>query len=129
MFGFTCDPGGGNPTRYWFLDNVSVVDVTAPAIQLIQNPSFDNSTSVLTGWTQYCTSTCPNGTTNAGQVATGSNCTSTNCYMDHCYGGGAFDLLSQTYSTTVGHIYTISFMIIDYGTGPNAGSKAYVDIY
>jgi hypothetical protein len=126
MFGFVSDVSG---QRLWFLDDVSIVDVLTPSIQLLQNPSFDNSTSALTGWTQYCTSTCPSGSTNAGKVATGSNCTSTNCYMDHCYGGAAIDFLSQTISTTIGHVYTISFWIIDYGTGPNGATKAYVDLY
>jgi hypothetical protein len=55
MFGFTTDPGGG-ANRYWFLDDVSVVDIATSAIQLLENPSFDNSTSALTDWTQYCTS-------------------------------------------------------------------------
>ncbi len=124
MFGFICDPSGD---QYWFLDNVSVVDVTAPSVDLLQNPSFDNSTSTLTGWTQSCTSTCSSG--NAGQVTSGSNCTSTNCYVDHCYGSGAIDFLNQTFSTTVGHVYTISFWIRDFGSDSNASSKAYVDIH
>ena len=124
MFGFVCD---GSGQRYWFLDDVSVVDVNASSMQLIQNPSFDNSTSALTGWSQWCTSTCPTG--QAGQITSGSNCTSTNCYMDHCYGGGVIDFLSQTFSATIGHVYTISFWLIDYGTGPNGATKAYVDLY
>jgi hypothetical protein len=124
MFGFMCDPSGNN---YWFLDDVSVVDVNAPSIELLQNHNFDNSTSTLTGWTQWCTSTCTSG--NAGQVTSDSNCTSTNCYIDRCYGSGAIDFLSQTFSTTPGNVYTISFWIKDFGSGSNVSSKAYVDIY
>ncbi len=130
MFGFVGD-GAGN--RIWFLDDVSVVDVTVPTIQLLQNPSFDNSTTALTGWTQYCTSTCTPPPVGAypGKVATGANCTSTNCYMDHCFGGPAIDFLSQTFPTTVTHVYNISFCIIDFGPNgtPNGATKAYVDIY
>ena len=127
MFGFALDVSG---RRLWFLDNVSIVDVTIPATQLLQNPSFDNSTTTLTGWTQFCTQTCPSGSVNAGQVASGFNCTSTNCYMSHCYGGSsAIDMLSQSFSTIAGRIYTISFMILDFGSGPNGNTKAYVDIY
>ena len=126
MFGFTAD---GSGKRMWFLDDVSIVDIVAPTVQLLQNPSFDNSTTALTGWTQYCTSTCPSGSANGGQVATGINCTSTNCYMDRCYGGGAFDLLSQTFPTIIGHNYSISFDILDFGSGANGGTKAYVDMY
>jgi hypothetical protein len=128
MFGFRGDAAGGGQ-RYWYLDDVSVVDVTAPGIQLLQNPSFENSTTALTGWNQWCTSTCPSGSTNAGQVASGSNCKSSNCYMDHCYGGGAIDFLSQTILATIGHVYTISFWIFDYGSGPNGATNAYVDVY
>lgn len=126
MFGFTVD---GSTQRVWFLDDVSIVDVADPNTQLLQNPSFDDSTTALTGWTQYCINTCPSGSINAGQIASGSSCTSNNCYVDHCYGGGAFDLLSQSFPTVIGHIYTISFWIIDYGTGPNGATNAYLDIY
>jgi hypothetical protein len=128
LFGFIEDPGGG-AQRYWFLDDVSVVDVTNTSVQLLQNPSFDNSTTALTGWTQYCTSVCPVG--QAGRVITGSNCTSTNCYMDHCYGGGpnTVDFLSQTFPTTIGHVYTFSFWIMTMGSGPTMQTKGYVDFY
>ncbi len=126
MFGFM---GDGSGQRIWFLDDVSVVDVIAPSMQLLQNPSFDNSTTSLTGWTQYCTDTCTGGSSTGGQVATGANCTSTNCYMDHCYGGPEIDFLSQSFVTTSGHVYTISFWIIDFGSGGNAQTKAYADIY
>jgi hypothetical protein len=126
MFGFM---GDGSGQRIWFLDDVSVVDIIAPSNQLLQNPSFDNSTTALTGWTQYCTSTCTGGSSTGGQVATGVNCTSTNCYMDHCYGGSNIDFLSQSFSTTIGHVYTISFWIIDFGSGPNGATRAYFDNY
>jgi hypothetical protein len=126
MFSFRGDAAGG---RVWFLDDVSVVAVTAPGIELLRNPSFDNSTTTLTGWTQWCTSTCPGGITNAGHVASGSICSSTNCYADYCHDPGGFDILSQTFSANAGLIYTISFSIIDYGSGPNGATKAYADIY
>jgi hypothetical protein len=121
MFGFVGDGAAG---RYWYIDSVSVVDVTTPTIQLLQNPGFDNSTTALTDWTQYCTSTCGS---DAGEVVT-SGCVSGNCYMDHCHGGGEIDFLSQSFVTTIGHIYTISFWIIDSGTGPDGTTVAYVDL-
>lgn len=126
MFGFALDNTG---RRLWFLDNVSIVDVTIPTTQLLQNPSFDNSTMALTGWTQFCTHTCSGGSANSGRVAVGTNCTSTNCYMGRCSGAGAFEMLSQSFSTIAGRIYTISFQLIDFGAGPNGNTKAYVDIY
>jgi hypothetical protein len=129
MFGFVGDGACG---RLWFLDDVSIVDVNASSVELLQNPSFDNSTTALTDWIQYCTSTCtpPPAGAFPGQVTTGSNCTSTNCYMDHCC-GGAIDFLSQSFSTIIGHFHKISFWIVDIGaTGsPNGATKAYVDLY
>lgn len=120
MFGFVCD---SSRRRAWFFDDVSIVDTTEPSIELFENSSFDNSTIALTGWTQYCTSTCPSGAINAGKVVFGSNCTSTNCYADHCYGTGVIDFLSQTFPTTINDVYTISFRIIDYGSGTSCGNK------
>jgi hypothetical protein len=126
MFGFMAEPNG---QRVIFLDNVSIVDVIAPSIQLLQNPSFDNSSATLTGWTQYCTSSCTQTGAFGGKVASGSNCSSTNCYADYCYGTG-IDFLSQTFPTTIGHVYELSFWIIDWGiTGPNMATKLYIDIY
>jgi hypothetical protein len=126
MFGFM---GDGSGQRIWYLDDVSVVDVIAPSIQLLRNPNFDNSTTALTGWTQYCTSTCTGATSTGGQVTTGGNCLSTNCYMDYCHGGMDIDFLSQSFVTILGHVYTISFWIIDFGSGGSGATKAYADIY
>jgi hypothetical protein len=125
MFGFTSDSSG---LRRWLLDDVFVGAFIANSTELIQNGGFENSTTTLTGWTQYCTSTCPNGSVNAGQAYYDAN-TTNNYYMDHCYGVGAIDFLSQTFSTTIGQLYAISFWILDYGLGPNGATIAYVDIY
>ena len=89
-----------------YLDDVSVVDKSAPSIQLLDNPSFENSTSTLTGWATWCTSGC--GSSNAGQV-TRSLCNTNNCYVDHCQ--TVYDYLIQSFSATVGHTYTISFRL------------------
>lgn len=126
VFGFATENSG---RRIWFLDNVSVVDVTAPATQLLQNPSFDNTTTAPVEWTQFCAHTCAGGSTYAGQVASGVNCTSTNCYMSRCNGASAFDTLSQSFPTIAGRNYTISFLIVDFGSGGSGNTKAYVDIY
>lgn len=125
-FAFLCD---GSGQRYWYLDDVSVVDTANPSIELLQNPSFENSSSTLIGWIQSCTNTCPSPSLNGGKATSSGNCYSGSCYVDHCYGSGATDYLSQTFMATVGHIYTISFRIYDYGTGPNGATKAYVNVY
>lgn len=127
VFAFKAD---GSGQRHWYLDDVSVVDTANTNIELLDNGNFDNSSTDLTGWTQWCTNTCPSpSSTNAGQATSSGNCYSNNCYVDHCYGGGALDYLGQTFAATVGNTYTISFRIIDFGTGPNGATKAYVNVY
>jgi hypothetical protein len=49
--------------------------------------------------------------------------------VDYFYGNGLIDFLSQTFSATIGHVYTISFWITDYRTGPNGATKAYMSIF
>ena len=50
-----------------YLDDVSVVDVTAPGIELLQNPSFESSIVSPTGWVGWCQSSCT-GTADEGRV-------------------------------------------------------------
>jgi hypothetical protein len=102
------DYGGGD---YTYLDDVSVVDTSAPSIQLLDNPSFENSTSTPTGWVTWCTSSCSYG---AGQV-TNTSCYNGNCYMDHCHTN--YNYLAQSFSATIGDIYTISFRVYQTGGG------------
>jgi hypothetical protein len=108
IFGFTT-----GTTGYNYLDDVSVVDNSASSIQLLDNPSFENSTSNLTGWTTWCTSAC--GTGYPGRVLANSSCHSGNCYIDHCHTD--YDYLVQSFSATIGHNYTISFWLQQTGTG------------
>ena len=117
VFGFNNGPADTN-----YLDDVSVVLTSAPLIQLLQNPSFENSTSVLTGWVTWCQSGC--GVGNEGQV-TSTGCYSGNCYTDHCQ-NPAYDFLAQSFSTTIGHNYTISFRLYQVG-GPAGTFYANID--
>ncbi len=111
MFGFKGFAGND----YNYLDSVSVVDNSAPSIELLANAGFDNSTSSPpTGWTTWCTSACGGG---AGQVNT-TNCRSGNCYVDHCQTG--YDYLIQSFSATIGHSYRISFWLQKTGGGNSA---------
>jgi hypothetical protein len=105
---FTVHSGPAHETAY--LDDVSVVDNSAPSIQLLNNPSFENSTSTVAGWVIWCTSSCISSG-DGGQITT-SGCHSgsgSNCYMDHCNAG--YDFLGQSFPATVGHNYTISFWL------------------
>ncbi len=101
VFGFTAAQW-----NYIYLDSVSVVDNSAPAIQLLNNPGFDNSTTNLTGWITWCASSCGAGF--PGQLLTNGSCHSGNCYYDHCRTPD-YDYLVQSFPTTIGHVYTISF--------------------
>jgi hypothetical protein len=104
--------GGGEPV---YLDGISVVDISAPSIQLLNNPSFENSTSAVTGWTIWCTSSCQSSG-DGGQITT-SGCHSgsgSNCYTDRCDAG--YDFLGQSFSATIGHSYNISFWLYKSGS-------------
>lgn len=101
---------GGPASEIVYLDDVSVTDKSAPSIQLLINPGFENSTTVITGWTKQCASSC--ATSGDGGNITTNNCHSganTNCFTNRCNGG--YDYLSQTFSAIVGHNYTISFWL------------------
>ncbi len=112
IFGFSFT----GATGYNYLDDVSVVDNSAPSIQLLNNPSFENSTTNLTGWTTWCGNVTYCGGTNfPGQVLANSSCHSGNCYYDHCKNN--YDYLSQSFPATIGDNYTISFWFQQLGTG------------
>jgi hypothetical protein len=90
---------------------VSVTRISAPSIQLLQNPNFENSTTMLNGWVVWCNWTCTAG---AGAQATwGTNCylSAGNCFLADCpdTGSGAVVFLGQSFSAIVGATYMISF--------------------
>ncbi|CAF4605270.1 unnamed protein product, partial [Rotaria socialis] len=122
MFGFQ-----NENNRKYFLDAVSVVDNSAPAVELLMNPSFESSTTTATDWTQWCSSTC--GST-FGVVVSGTNCylSTGNCFSDNCYASLGIDFLGQSFASTVGHTYTISFWLILGGSGTTTANRFYADI-
>jgi hypothetical protein len=90
-----------------FLDDISVVDSVNPFVELLNNSSFENSTTTLTGWNMLCSSTC--GAGGAGRINSGGNClSSNNCYRDQCDSPNV-DFLVQTFPTVSNHVYSISF--------------------
>ncbi len=122
LLSFAFQNGPGDTTT---LDGVSVVDSVAPTVQLLDNPSFENITSNLTGWTTWCQSTCT-GTNDEGQL-TNSGCHSgsgTYCFQDHCQSG--MDFLGQSFSAIIGHTYTVSFWIYQI-VGPAARCYGYIN--
>ncbi len=110
MFGFSQSSAGYN-----YLDDVSVVDNSAPSIQLLSNHSFDNSTTLSNGWTTWCINSTVCGTGFPGQVLANGSCHSGNCFFDHCH--NYYDYIAQSFSATVGNTYTISFWAQQTGGG------------
>jgi hypothetical protein len=127
QFGFTTNLGSD-----YFLDTVSVTDASAPSIELLNNPSFDNSTTALNGWVVWCNSTCSAGA--GAQVLFGTNCYLSigNCFMADCpdTGLGAVVFLGQSFSAIIGDTYTISFRLrLAYGGGGTSATlfTAYIN--
>lgn len=122
MFGFQ-----NENNRKYYLDTVSIVDSSAPSIQLLKNPGFENSTTIATDWVQWCTSTCGGF---SGNVTFGTNCylSTGNCFVDNCYATSGIDFLGQSFPTIAGHRYSISFWLILGGGGTTAANKFYADI-
>ncbi len=120
MFGFQ-----NENNRHYYLDDVSVVDINIPTIELLQNPKFENSTSVPTGWTQWCTNMCSG---HPGIVTTDVDCYSGNCFKDNCYASSGIDFITQAFPATIGSVYTISFMLRLGGSGTTTTNAFYADI-
>ncbi len=116
----------GHPLLSIMIDDVSIINITNPFVELLINPSFDNSTaSPPIGWSIWCICSAGSG----GTVVT-SDCRVTgNCYQSQCYGGFGIDYLVQTFSAVVGHVYTISFWFQrERSSGSGGTATLYVDI-
>ncbi|CAF4559870.1 unnamed protein product [Rotaria socialis] len=100
--------------RYFFLDDVSVVDVTATATQLLDNPGFENSTTTATGWTLQAAGCC---NANAVQIITTGCHSGTNCVQYQCGPEVTYSFFGQDFAATIGHTYSISFYLKATGTG------------
>ncbi|CAF3873335.1 unnamed protein product [Rotaria sordida] len=106
---------------YFALDNLSVRSFTAPSTELLVNGGFEMGD--LTGWS-YCSQ--DNSSMTGGVKGNSSNFT----YLSFTFrsqsgsyyyvGGGTTyaDYISQTFSSTIGALYTVSLWILISGTGP-----------
>lgn len=122
IFGFDL----GNNDRY-LLDNVSIRDATnGTGAQLLMNPSFESSSSTIPNWSVLCSSGCG---ANAAKVVSGSACVSGtgNCVDAQC--SSNTELLSQSFITTPGKDYSISFQMRLIVSGGSGGNRLYIDIY
>ncbi|CAF0867482.1 unnamed protein product [Adineta steineri] len=118
----------GNTQNCIFLDDISVIDIANPSVELLTNPGFENSTTTLTGWNAWYASTC--GGSSAGHIVSDSDCRfSSNCYRGQCSSSGT-DYLIQSFATTLNHVYTISFWqrSVRFSSG-GASLYLYIDIF
>ena len=98
IFGFDA-----SSSVYFVIDDVSVVD-TNTSVQLLTNPSFENSSASAVGWTPWCGSTCSAG---AGSVSS-VGCRTGRCYLSSCSGTTA-DYIAQAFPAVIGRTYNITF--------------------
>ncbi|CAF5025753.1 unnamed protein product, partial [Rotaria sp. Silwood1] len=122
MFGFEHDSN-----RYFFLDSVSIVDQSAPSIQLLKNPDFESSSTQPTDWVLWCTSTCKGS---QKVIESGSECylSTGNCIQDDCNGDNSIDLIAQSFTASIGNTYTVSFWVRSDGSGSIKKNKFFADI-
>jgi hypothetical protein len=101
-----------NDPAYTAMDDVSVVDLTNPAGNLIVNGGFE--TGDLTGWTYDNVY----GASYGGGVASGG-CSLLGIYdgsYEWCDGATqAYDAIDQVIPTTVGDVYQVSFYTASFG--------------
>jgi hypothetical protein len=118
-FAINGDPGGAY--HYWLLDSVSV-NCTNTSTNVLINGGFEVGN--LTGWSQYCATDANCGTGNYGQVTNTDYYSGTYCYVDKC--GGSFDYLFQSFNTTIGDYYILSFYLKN--NNPGGAQVAYVSL-
>lgn len=116
--------------RNFYFDDASVTDNSAPMIELLQNPGFENSSSVIEGWTVSYSGTggpCSNN----GTITSGALCNngSGNCFYEDCGKHDYFEILSQTFGTTIGNNYTISYYLQLTGSGGTGHTFLDVSIF
>jgi hypothetical protein len=107
--------------RQWWLDGVSVVDVTSPSGNLLSNPSFENSSTAITGWNLQ--QGCCNA--NAANINTSGCIVGNNCLNFFCGPELTFSFIGQYFTAIVGHIYNISYYLKTSGTG---GQPTFCDL-
>ena len=123
VFGFETESG-----HDCFLDDVSVVNADAPNIELLENTSFENSTTTLNGWSVWCSASCSG---NGANVTSGSNCHSSigKCFQNNCAGSG-ISFLEQSSSAIINQMYTLAYWLR--GAGGDGGhgnfNHFYIDV-
>ncbi|CAF1422284.1 unnamed protein product [Rotaria magnacalcarata] len=113
-----------NPTKDWFIDNVSVVDVASSGTNLLVNGDFESGASV--GWQLHsCSGSCN------GSIITSTMCIggSGNCYNNPCQPISNLQLIDQSFNTNIGTTYNVTFYVLKSGSGVGPGISMYANIF
>lgn len=112
---------GGKGGFYWLLDLVSVNDLNT-STNVLTNGDFE--TGNLTGWSQYCNNDVNCKSTGYyAHTITGSCYSGIYCVYDSC---DKYDYLFQSFSTVIGHYYSVSYYL---GCGATkGGAQIYVTL-
>ena len=109
----------------YYLDEVSVTDNDASSIQLLHNPSFDQSATQLTAWETSCEATCWT------KLVAGVPClnSSGQCLLIQCGEGLSSPIfLSQSFVSIIGHTYSISYALSEVRDTEIGRMSFYVDV-
>ncbi|CAM4897634.1 unnamed protein product [Rotaria socialis] len=122
VFGFQA-----NVNRSWILDDISLIKNSAPAIEILLNPNFENSSASIIDWVLWCSSYCHFGT--SGELLTGAACYLGigNCFTSACLGPDV-EFLGQYFSASIGSSYTLTFRLSLTGASDVSSTMFYVDI-
>jgi hypothetical protein len=118
-------------TGFFALDDLSVRSFTTPSVEILINGGFE--TGDLTGWS-YCNQN--NGTNSGGVMANSTHFTYLGVTYypksgSYYYVGGSntsADYISQTFPTTIGQQYTVSFGFMNAGSGPLTSADLFLGI-
>ncbi|CAF2099494.1 unnamed protein product [Rotaria magnacalcarata] len=113
-----------NPTKDWFIDNVSVVDVASSGTNLLVNGDFESGASV--GWQLHsCSGSCNDSIITSTMCMGGSG----NCYNNSCQPISNVQLIDQSFNTNIGTTYNVTFYILKSGSGVGPGISMYANIF
>ena len=106
-----------NNKKNFYVDNVSVVMINSPSVSLLVNGDFEQGSTV--GWNKY---DCTSGCSSPGDIVNSASCLGNWCYLvtTNCQN---YQILQQSFYTSPGQQYTVSFSLIGSPVGPGFGSS------
>lgn len=113
--------------RVYYLDKVSVVSINQPGTELLQNGNLESTTMPPTDWSSFCSSTCGSS---PDTMVNSTYCypSYSNCYKGKCPGPTGIEFLGQSFTASIGTTYTVSFWLIEDGSGTSSSNRFTVDV-